>query len=169
MPPTSDALSFHVKRSHYQVMIWHDAHYDTPLTFTCWQGMCRGLQYTLIQQEPIPTACLDFIHCSYRKCTKPITASAENPDCIAPNCMNAIRHYTSQNTENQRICLNIMQDDLWLNLIYIKSTIVHRKLLWNTNIFCILQQCSLDNSTPNIKGIVIEHRKSKDMSQYYVD
>ena len=31
LPPTSDALSFHVKRSHYQVMIWYDAHYDTPV------------------------------------------------------------------------------------------------------------------------------------------
>ena len=31
LPPTSDALSFHVKRSHYQVMIWHDVHYYTPV------------------------------------------------------------------------------------------------------------------------------------------
>ena len=29
LPPTSDALSFHVKRFHYHVMIWHDAHYGT--------------------------------------------------------------------------------------------------------------------------------------------
>ena len=29
LPPTSDTLSFPVKRSHYQVMIWHDVHYDT--------------------------------------------------------------------------------------------------------------------------------------------
>ena len=31
LPPTSDTLSFHVKRSHYQVIIWHDAYYDTPV------------------------------------------------------------------------------------------------------------------------------------------
>ena len=29
--PTSDALSLHVKRFHYQVMIWRNAHYGTPL------------------------------------------------------------------------------------------------------------------------------------------
>ena len=105
LPPTSDALSFHVKRSHYHVMIWHDAHYDIPEKPSPvglgWQQGEEGLQPTLISLEPIPTACLDLIHCSCCNCTKPIAASAENPDCVAPHCMEAIHQDTSHNTGNK--------------------------------------------------------------------
>ena len=46
-----------------------------------------------------------------------MAASAENPDCVAANFMDAIHQDTSHNTENQRIRLNTMTDDLRLDLI----------------------------------------------------
>ena len=94
------------------MMIWHDAHYSTPIQLSPvglgWQQGKDGLQPTFISLEPIPTASLGLIHCSCSKCTKPMAASAENPDCVAPKCMDVKNYDISHNTENQWIWVNTM-------------------------------------------------------------
>ena len=58
MAPTSDALRFHLKRVHYQSMIWRNAHCATPElpapSEMGWRLMDSELQPVLMTLSPIP-------------------------------------------------------------------------------------------------------------------
>jgi uncharacterized LabA/DUF88 family protein len=71
MPPTSDALCMHIKRAHYQALIWRQANICKPLlpcpTEMGWKLDDGCLVPILMNLDPIPKACLDLIVCN---CTK---------------------------------------------------------------------------------------------------
>ncbi|MES9881148.1 MAG: hypothetical protein ABW185_09730, partial [Sedimenticola sp.] len=71
LPPTSDALRFHVMRVNYQTMIWRQACCAAPelpapdsMGWKCADG---NLVPILMSRNPIPAACLDVIACSCNK------------------------------------------------------------------------------------------------------
>ena len=71
MAPTSDALCFHLKRVHYQSMIWLNAHCPTPELPAPSEMGCRlvdsELQPVLMTLSPIPDSCFEMVACSCRK------------------------------------------------------------------------------------------------------
>ena len=64
--PTSDALRFHLKRVHYQSMIWRNANCPTP-ELPAPSEMGWRLVDSEQQQSPIPGSCLEMVACSCRK------------------------------------------------------------------------------------------------------
>ena len=74
MPPTSNALHFHLLRVHYQAMVWRNAHYATPELPSPldmgWKDGDSGLKPILMSQNPITESCLEMIRCACKKqCT----------------------------------------------------------------------------------------------------
>jgi hypothetical protein len=70
MPPTSDALKFHIQRVHYQSLIWKEAHCPLPnlpnVTELGWKRVATNLQPVLMTLHPIPESCLELVSCSCR-------------------------------------------------------------------------------------------------------
>ena len=69
LPQTSDALSRHVKRLHYQAIVWKEANWSEPrLPHPETLGLKKvddnKLQPFLITQNPIPTGCQEIISSS---------------------------------------------------------------------------------------------------------
>ena len=68
LPPTRDALHFHIMRAHYQAMIWKKANTGEPdlpdPTEMGWKKSEGGLEPILMSLNPIPEACLEVIFCS---------------------------------------------------------------------------------------------------------
>ena len=64
LPPTSDALSHHVKRAHYQTAVWRQAvkQYPPPETMG-WQLDGTSLVPILMSLPPVPDSCLEMITC----------------------------------------------------------------------------------------------------------
>ena len=71
MAPTSDALRYHLKRVHYQSMIWRNAPCLTPeLPAPSEMGgrlVDSELQPVLMTLSPISDSCLEMVACSCRK------------------------------------------------------------------------------------------------------
>lgn len=70
LPPTSDAFSFHIRRVHFQAMVWQQANaavQQLPKPEEMgWEMNENVLVPKLMSLEPIPQACLDMIHCKCR-------------------------------------------------------------------------------------------------------
>ena len=68
LPPTSDALQFHLMRVHYQALIWRYFHCSKPNLLSPdsmgWERTTAGLQLKLISLSPILDAYLEIISCS---------------------------------------------------------------------------------------------------------
>jgi len=69
LPPTSDALSLHIKRVRYQAIVWKQAHcpeHHLPDPETLgWKKIADNkLQTLLMTQVLIPKACQEIISCS---------------------------------------------------------------------------------------------------------
>lgn len=68
MPPSSDALSFHIQRAHYQCMVWKRAHCQRPNlsdpTELGWRRDATGLHPVLMSLNPIPESCIELVSCS---------------------------------------------------------------------------------------------------------
>ena len=68
MPPTSDALHLHIKRAHYQALVWRQANISNPTlpspTEMGWKLNEGILVPILMTLDPIPESCLDLIACS---------------------------------------------------------------------------------------------------------
>ena len=67
LPPTSDALLFHIKRSHYQASVWRQAHVNfpnlpSPETMG-WKLDGQKLKPVLMSLPPVPESCLAIISC----------------------------------------------------------------------------------------------------------
>ena len=67
LPPTYDALSFYIKRAHYQSSIWRQAHINFPdipePEDSGWRLMNDELQPILMSAAPVPDSCLELISC----------------------------------------------------------------------------------------------------------
>jgi hypothetical protein len=71
LTPTSDALSLHTSRAHYQTLVWKQAHCSEPLlpdpvTMGWNRTDDNKLRPVLMSQDPIPKACCEIISCSCR-------------------------------------------------------------------------------------------------------
>ena len=71
LPPTSDALRFHIQRCHFQSMVWLQASQAEmvlpPPGSLGWKVVDEKLIPQLTSLEPIPRSCLEIITC---QCTK---------------------------------------------------------------------------------------------------
>jgi hypothetical protein len=67
LPPTSDALGFHIKRAHYQAMVWQLAHCAIPVLpapdTMGWEHDGGKLIPILMSLSPIPEGCMEMIFC----------------------------------------------------------------------------------------------------------
>lgn len=67
LPPTHDALQFHIKRSHYQALIWMQADMCNPNvpspTTLGWRIEEDTLVPTLTVLPPVPKSCMELISC----------------------------------------------------------------------------------------------------------
>ena len=67
LPPTSDALRFHIQRCHFQSMVWFQASQTEmelpPPNTLGWKVTDGKLVPELISLEPIPVSCLEIITC----------------------------------------------------------------------------------------------------------
>ena len=70
LPPTHDALSFHIKQSHYQSSVWRQADKQRPELpppeTMGWTIQSGALVPTLISLPSLPESCIELITC---KCT----------------------------------------------------------------------------------------------------
>ena len=94
LPPTSDALSLHVKRVHYQAIVWKQAHCSEPHLpdpeTLGWKMIAANkLQPLLMTQDPIPKACQEIISFSCSTGCTNLRCSCEN--CFVPVFVGANR------------------------------------------------------------------------------
>jgi hypothetical protein len=68
LPPTTDALSFHIKRTHYQALVWRQAHIQYPKLpppeTMGWKLEEASLVPILMSLPPIPESCMELITCN---------------------------------------------------------------------------------------------------------
>ena len=71
LPPTSDALRFHLMRVHYQAMVWRNAHCGVPELPAPeemgWRHSESGLRPILMSLSSIPKSCQEMISCTCQK------------------------------------------------------------------------------------------------------
>ena len=105
MAPTSDALRFHLKRVHYQSMIWRNAHCTTPElpapSEMGWRLVDSELESVLMTLSTIPDSCLQMVARSCRKQFKTRRCK----------CQKSGLRYTSMcvcqhQTDDQTACMN---------------------------------------------------------------
>ena len=65
-PPMRHALALHVKRSHYQTLIWKQAHCSEPRIpppeeISWYKDQDNKLKPLLMTKDPIPEACQDIV------------------------------------------------------------------------------------------------------------
>ena len=68
VPPTSDALRYHIMKTLYYAMIWRQAHCPKQILpkpdESDWKLMSDKLVPILMTLDPIPKACLEIITCN---------------------------------------------------------------------------------------------------------
>ena len=108
LPPSSDALRFHLMRVHYQTMIWRNAHCATPeLLSPVQMGWSKnddsGLQPTLMSLGPIPERCLEMISCA---CLK--QCQTRHCNCRKSRLRCTLMCTCQQQSDEQKHCMNMM-------------------------------------------------------------
>lgn len=100
LPPTSDALSFHIKRSHYQAAVWRQAHINYPDLPTPqssgWKDEEGKIVPILMSLPPVPESCISLISCGCTtecktlrcKCRKARMVCTDYCKCKQINCCN---------------------------------------------------------------------------------
>ncbi len=68
LPPTSDALHFHIRRAHYQTVVWRQAHLSHP-NLPNPEGLGWRVEETTVKPElmsltPVPDSCHEIITCN---------------------------------------------------------------------------------------------------------
>lgn len=67
LPPTSDALKYHIMRAHYQAMVWRQAHCPRQILpkpeESGWKLKDDKLVPVLMTLDPIPKACVEMLSC----------------------------------------------------------------------------------------------------------
>ena len=102
LPPTRDSLYFHIQRSHYQALVWRQAHLQHPVLpppeTMGWKLEGTSLIPRLSSLPPIPVACEELITCTCTTGCKTARCSCKPNPCIASckcrkssdTCMNHI-------------------------------------------------------------------------------
>jgi hypothetical protein len=71
LPPTTDALQFHVQRAHYQSMVWKQATNPRPVlpspATMGWKMEDGKLSPKLVSLAPIPESCKDIVSCGCKR------------------------------------------------------------------------------------------------------
>ena len=105
MATTSDALRFHLKRVHYQSMIWRNAHCPTPElpapSEIGWRLVDSELQPVRMTLSPIPDSCLEMVAYSCRKQCKTRRCKCQKSG-LRCTSMCAFQHQT----DDQTACMN---------------------------------------------------------------
>ena len=69
--PTSDALKHHIKRAHYQSLVWKQSNVSVPAlpsaTESGWREQNQKLLPVLMTKPAIPSACTEMIQCNCKK------------------------------------------------------------------------------------------------------
>ena len=100
LPPTSDALHFHIQRAHYQATIWRQAHLAFPVIPNPepmgWKVEGMKVKPILMSLSPVPESCQEIIACKCKtgcktlrcrckksnlNCTRDCTCSSGNELC----------------------------------------------------------------------------------------
>lgn len=99
LPPTSDALKYHIERAHYQATVWLNATVQYPklpmATSLGWHMVNNQMTPVLLSLSPVPTACTQLITCSCTtrcasqrcKCRKVKLLCTGSCKCVG-DCMN---------------------------------------------------------------------------------
>lgn len=86
LPPTGDALSFHIQRAHYQTAVWRQANEqypDLPEPETMgWRMEGASLVPTLMFLPPVPDSCMELITCNCAKRCMSARCKCKNPTCV---------------------------------------------------------------------------------------
>ena len=102
LPPTRDSLYFHIQRSHYQALVWRQAHLQHPVLpppeTMGWKMEGTSLIPQLSSLLPIPDACEELITFTCTTGCKTARCSCKPNPCIASckcrkssdTCMNHI-------------------------------------------------------------------------------
>ena len=94
LPPTHDALRFHLMRVHYQAMIWRKANCPAPNlptpTDSGWKKVASELKPELMSLSPIPKSCLEVIPVVARSNAQHCVANVARLDCSVQQCVHAI-------------------------------------------------------------------------------
>ena len=68
LPPTTDALQFHIQRAHYQAMVWRQAALPQPIlpspVSSGWVLQDGVLKPRLTSKAPVPETCVEIVSCS---------------------------------------------------------------------------------------------------------
>ncbi|XP_051232747.1 uncharacterized protein LOC127350304 [Dicentrarchus labrax] len=106
LPPTSDAVKFHIMRSHYQATIWNQAHLPhpdlPPVDEMGWIHKEGQLVPRLMSLPPMPKACREFTSCG---CTKGCLSQRCSCRKSRMECIDACNCRKLDNT-----CQNIEED-----------------------------------------------------------
>ncbi|XP_070184330.1 uncharacterized protein [Littorina saxatilis] len=118
LPPSSDALSFHIKRAHYQASVWQQAHEKKPnlppIESMGWQ-LKDGVFLPVLKTLPsVPDACLDIIFCTCQKQCSSGRSGMRNSGTWATE----VEIYSAALMLNTRICVyrNVVGQSAWHTL-----------------------------------------------------
>lgn len=71
LPPTSDAMDLHIKRAHFQALVWKQADCEEPVLPSAeesgWKLLNNRLTPILMMKSPIPAACMEMVCCGCKK------------------------------------------------------------------------------------------------------
>ena len=95
LPPTSDALHFHIQRAHYQAAVWRQAHLAYPVIPNP-EGMGWKVEETkikpiLMSLSPVPESCQEIIACKCKSGCKTLRCRCKKSnlnctrDCTCSN------------------------------------------------------------------------------------
>ena len=88
LPPTSDAMRWHIERAHYQAMIWKQAHVPHPTLplpeSSGWTNLNGKLVPKLMSLVPVPQSCDEMVNCGCKSgCNIQGSVAAGELDCHA--------------------------------------------------------------------------------------
>lgn len=87
LPPTRDALYFHIQRSHFQALVWRQAHLQQPVLpppeTMGWKTEGNSLIPQLMSLPPVPDACEELITCACTTGCKTARCGCKPNPCTA--------------------------------------------------------------------------------------
>ena len=97
LPPTSDAARWHIRRAHFQAMVWKQAHVThptLPLPETMgWTKLNGKLEAKLMSLAPVPESCDEMVNCGCKSGCKSKKCSCRSvglPCTGACKCRSAV-------------------------------------------------------------------------------
>ena len=114
-PTTSDAARFHIRRAHFQAMIWKQAHLTNstlPLPETMgWSILNDKLVPKLMSLAPVPESCDEMVNCGCKSRCKTMKRSCRN---VGLPCTGACKCRSAKDFH----CQNVLNDDTTENQGY---------------------------------------------------